>query len=138
MKVVFFQGTFDILNAGHVRAFELARSHGDMLVVGLNTDALVRRDKSREPILPYSQRAEIVAAIRWVDKVIPCDQEQALPYLMAWGADVFVLTEEWRHRHLDTGIKWIEDKGGKVVYSPRWPDILCSSDIRAAIRATGT
>lgn len=135
MKLIFFQGTFDILNAGHVRAFKLAKSHGDVLVVGLNTDELVRRDKERDPILPYTQRKEIIEAIRWVDMVIPCDEELALPYLEGLDADVFVLTEEWKDRHLDTGIAFIEAKGGEVVYSPRWPDILCSSDIRARVIA---
>jgi len=133
MKVVFFQGSFDVVNAGHVRAFALAKSYGDILVVGLNTDELIERDKSRKVIIPYSQRKEIVEGNRHVDFVIPCDQEQALPYLEMLDADVFVLTKEWEERHRDTGIKWIKDKGGEVVFSPRWEDILCSSDIRKRI-----
>lgn len=137
MKIVFFQGSFDIVNAGHVRAFALAKSHGDILVVGLNTDELIRRDKGREPIIPYSQRKEIVEGNRHVDLVIPCDQEQALPYLKMLDADVFVLTREWEERHRDTGIAWIKAKGGEVVFSPRWGDILCSTDIRQRIIGGG-
>lgn len=133
MKVGFFQGTFDILNAGHVRAFALAKSHCDVLVVGLNSDELVRRDKNREPILPYAQRKEIIQALKPVDLVIPCRYELAMPYLEMLSADVFVLTEEWKERHLDSGIAWIEAKGGKIVYSPRWEDIYCSSDIRRRV-----
>lgn len=133
MTVVFFQGSFDILNAGHIRAFALAKSHGDVLVVGLNTDDLIRRDKKRDPILPYEQRKEILEAIKYIDLIIPCDQELALPYLQMLDADVFVLTEEWESRHRDSGIPWIVAKGGKVIYSPRWEDVLCSSDIRKKI-----
>jgi len=133
MKVVFFQGSFDVINAGHVRAFALAKSHGDLLVVGLNTDELIERDKNRKVILPYSQRKEIIEGFASVDMVIPCDQELALPYLEMLDADVFVLTEEWKERHLTTGIAYIEAKGGEIVYSPRWADIMCSSDIRRKI-----
>jgi len=132
-KVVFFQGSFDLINCGHVRAFALAKSYGDILVVGLNTDELIGKDKNREAIIPYSQRKEIVEGNRHVDLVIPCDQELALPYLKALDADVFVLTKEWEERHRETGIKWIREKGGEVVFSPRWGDILCSSDIRKRI-----
>ena len=131
-KIVFFQGTFDIVNTGHIRAFELAKSYGDILVVGLNTDELVSRDK-HEPYLPYSQRREIVEANENVDIVIPCDDEQALPYLKMLDADVFVLTKEWEERHRETGIRWMNEKGGEVVFSPRWDDIECSSDIRAEV-----
>jgi glycerol-3-phosphate cytidylyltransferase len=108
----------------------LAKSYGDKLVVGLNTDELIFKDKGRESILPYSQRKEIVEAVRYVDLVIPCDQELALPYLEMLDADVFVLTEEWRERHLTTGIAYMEAKGGQVVYSPRWPDITFGTQIR--------
>src|SRR4051812_35255655 len=128
-RIVFFQGTFDITNVGHVRAFALAKSHGEVLVVGLNTDALVARDKGHIAMLPYDQRKEILDGMRDIDLVIPCDQELALPYLQALDADVFVLTQEWKERHKDTGIKYMEAKGGVVVYSPRWEDIFCSSDI---------
>ena len=129
-KVVYFGGSFDLINAGHTRAMRLAKSHGDILVVGLNTDELILKDKGRESILPYSQRKEIIEAIRYVDRVIPVDQELALPYLEMLDADVFVLTEEWRERHLTTGIAYMEAKGGQVVYSPRWPDITFGTQIR--------
>ena len=133
-KKIFFQGSWDIINAGHVRAIKLAKSYGDILVIGINTDDLIRRDKKREPILPYNQRKEIIEAIKWVDSVIPCDQENALPYLKMLDADVFVLTREWEERHKHAGIQWIRDKGGKVVFSIRWKDIFCSSDIRKRIK----
>lgn len=136
-KLVFFQGSFDILNAGHVRAFALAKLHGDTLVVGLNTDELIERDKNRKVILPYEQRKEIIESLKPVDLVIPCDQELALPYLVALNADVFVLTKEWEERHKDTGIKYMQGKGGEIVFSPRWPDIMCSSDIRRKVIETG-
>lgn len=129
-KVVFFQGTFDLTNCGHIRAFKLAKSYGDKLVVGLNTDDLIKRDKKRQAIMPYEQRKEILESIKYIDLVIPCSEELAIGYLKQLDADVFVLTKEWEERHRDTGIAWIKAKGGEVHFSPRFKDILCSTDLR--------
>lgn len=128
----FFQGSFDITNAGHIRAFSLARSRCDYLVVGLNTDRIIREDKGREPIIPFSQRKEILEGLRNIDEVIECDDIYALPFIKQVGASVFVLTKEWEHRHPDA-INYINSIGGEVVFSPRWEDILCSTDIRKRV-----
>jgi D-beta-D-heptose 7-phosphate kinase/D-beta-D-heptose 1-phosphate adenosyltransferase len=69
--LVFTNGCFDLLHAGHVRALEAARRLGDILVVGVNSDASVRRLKGdRRPIIPEVQRAELVAALKPVDYVV--------------------------------------------------------------------
>jgi len=120
MKTVFFQGSFDILNAGHVRAFRLAREQGDRLVVGLNTDEIIRSDKGREPIIPFAQRKEIIEAIRWVDEVIPCDDIFALPFLKATDASVYVTIEEWKDRQAEA-IAWILHRSGRIFTPPYFP-----------------
>ena len=69
--VVFTNGCFDILHAGHVRYLEQAKSYGDILVLGLNTDASVRENKGpRRPINSERDRAEVVGALRAVDYVV--------------------------------------------------------------------
>jgi rfaE bifunctional protein nucleotidyltransferase chain/domain len=70
-KIVFANGAFDLLHAGHVRYLEAAKREGDWLAVGVNSDASVRREKGQgRPIMPENERAEIVAALACVDAVV--------------------------------------------------------------------
>ena len=70
-RIVFANGAFDLLHAGHVRYLEAAKAEGDWLVVGVNSDESVRASKGpSRPIVPESERAEIVAALACVDAVV--------------------------------------------------------------------
>jgi rfaE bifunctional protein nucleotidyltransferase chain/domain len=74
-KLVFANGAFDLLHVGHVRYLEAARREGDYLLVGVNSDASVRRLKGDgRPVVPEAERAEIVAALRCVDGVVVFDE----------------------------------------------------------------
>ena len=136
-KVVFFQGTFDGINAGHIRAIQAIAKLG-RLVIGLNSDSLINwmighGDKSQpQLILPFVQRKEVFEGIKGVDEVIEVHEPSALRYLQQLKADIYVLTEEWAISQLEA-IKWIEANGGQVVFSPRYSDIYCNSDIRRRI-----
>lgn len=78
-KIVFTNGCFDILHAGHVSVLEFSRSKGDVLVVGVNSDASVRRLKGpTRPVNPEADRALVLAALQAVDAV--CLFEQDTPY----------------------------------------------------------
>ena len=71
LRVVLTNGAFDLLHVGHVRAIEDARSRGGFLVVGVNADASVRASKGpRRPVVPETERAELVAALGAVDLVV--------------------------------------------------------------------
>jgi len=76
-RLVFTNGVFDVLHAGHVRYLEEARACGDMLIVGMNTDASVRRlgKGPDRPINPLEDRAEVLSALRAVDGVIPFEED---------------------------------------------------------------
>jgi rfaE bifunctional protein nucleotidyltransferase chain/domain len=77
-RVVLANGCFDLLHVGHVRYLRAARQLGDVLVVGLNSDASVRRAKGRgRPLMSAEERAEIVAAIRPVDAVVVFAEDTA-------------------------------------------------------------
>ena len=95
-RVVFASGCFDLLHVGHVRSLEEARSHGDRLVVAVNTDASVRRMKGPErPILPARQRAEILAALACVDWVITFGEATPRSALAALRPDVYAKGGDW-------------------------------------------
>ena len=128
-RIVFFQGTFDPLNWGHIKAFKLAKSHGDILIVGLNTDELVSWFKKRETIIPFYQRKEMIEAIRYVDLVIPTAEPAPINYLKKHGADVYVLAQEWKMANR-ASVEYMRGKGGKVVFSPRFNGVVASTEIR--------
>lgn len=132
-RIAFFQGTFDLVNAGHTRAFRLAKDHCEVLIVGLNSDRVVREERQRDPVLPYEQRREILEGNRHIDVVIPCDGIYALPFIEQLGATVYVITDEWSERQA-TAIRRVESKGGTVIFMPRFPDVYCGTDIRNRIK----
>jgi len=89
--VVLTNGTFDILHIGHVRYLEAARALGDILVVGINSDASVRGYKGPgRPVVPQEERAEIVAALRSVDYVTIFDEPTAIHLVEALQPDIYV------------------------------------------------
>lgn len=88
--IVFTNGVFDLLHPGHVRYLEAARSLGDALIVGLNSDASVRRNKGpARPITPQDERAELLLALTAVDAVVVFDEDTPAAVLERLRPDVF-------------------------------------------------
>ncbi|MDT5262866.1 MAG: D-glycero-beta-D-manno-heptose 1-phosphate adenylyltransferase [Acidobacteriota bacterium] len=88
-RVVFANGCFDLLHVGHVRYLEAARGLGDLLVVGVNGDEQVRRQKGEgRPFLPERERAEVIAALRAVDYVIIFHEPTVTELLLALRPDI--------------------------------------------------
>ncbi|MBF0188241.1 MAG: D-glycero-beta-D-manno-heptose-7-phosphate kinase [Magnetococcales bacterium] len=134
-RIVFTNGCFDLLHAGHVDYLERARALGSRLIVGLNTDASVRELKGPErPIIGEKDRARVLAALASVDAVMLFDEEtpldlitQVRPEILAKGADY---TEEQV-----VGGKEVRSWGGRVALVPLVKD-RSSSNIVGAIRET--
>jgi rfaE bifunctional protein nucleotidyltransferase chain/domain len=114
-RVVFTNGCFDLLHPGHVALFEAARAQGVVLVVGLNSDRSVRALKGEgRPLVPQSERAETVAALEAVDRVVVYDEDTPLSLIDALKPDVLVKGADWA---LDAivGREEVERGGGRVV-----------------------
>ena len=87
-KIVFTNGCFDILHVGHVRYLEEAKLMGDILVVGLNSDYSFMRLRNRVPYTPQTHRAEILEALRAVDKETPLELIRGIrPDILVKGSD---------------------------------------------------
>lgn len=113
--VVFTNGCFDLLHPGHVALFEAARSQGAFLVVGLNSDRSVRALKGAgRPLVPESERAETVAALEAVDRVVVYDEDTPLSLITALGPDVLVKGADWAPEAI-VGREEVEAGGGRVV-----------------------
>ncbi|HBT78858.1 MAG TPA: D-glycero-beta-D-manno-heptose 1-phosphate adenylyltransferase [Selenomonas sp.] len=115
-KVVFTNGCFDILHAGHVRYLAKARSFGDCLVLGLNSDASVRRLKGPErPINNEQDRAEVVGGLQSVDYVVIFDEPTAEQLIAKVKPDVYVKGGDYTLETLPEA-KIVQSYGGRVEF----------------------
>jgi D-beta-D-heptose 7-phosphate kinase/D-beta-D-heptose 1-phosphate adenosyltransferase len=117
-RVIFTNGVFDILHAGHVTYLEEARALGDVLVVGLNSDDSVRRLKGpTRPVNTQEDRARVLGALRCVDHVIVFDDDTPLAVITALIPDVLVKGGDYT-RDTVVGADVVEHYGGSVVIIP--------------------
>jgi len=117
-KVVFTNGCFDLLHVGHVRYLQQARELGDALIVGVNSDASVRRLKGPgRPLTPAKERAEILAALACVDFVTVFAAATPLQLIRALGPDVLVKGGDWPVDAI-VGREVVQARGGSVVAIP--------------------
>ncbi len=117
-RIVFTNGCFDVLHAGHVRYLQAARAEGDLLIVGLNSDASVRRLKGEaRPLNEEGDRVAVLSGLACVDHVVVFDEDTPLDLIQAVEPDVLVKGEDWRDKGV-VGRDVVEARGGKVVLVP--------------------
>ena len=113
--IVFTNGVFDLLHVGHLRYLQQARSLGDALIVGVNSDRSVRANKGEDrPITPEAERAEVLAALVCVDAIVVFDDETPQAVITALQPDVLVKGADWAEDAI-VGRDVVEARGGKVV-----------------------
>lgn len=114
--VVFTNGCFDLLHAGHLKILKEASEQGDILVVGINSDASVRRikDPSR-PVVPQEERVQLVSALSFVDYVVVFDEDTPLELIKEVRPDVLVKGEDWRGKTV-VGSEIVEARGGRIMF----------------------
>ena len=118
--LVFTNGCYDLLHPGHVRLLERARSLGDVLVVGLNTDSSVRLSKGPgRPLTPERERAELLASLEAVDGVVLFDEETPRALIGCLLPDILVKGADWSH--FIAGREEVEAACGRVVTVPLEP-----------------
>ena len=117
-RIVFTNGVFDLLHPGHVRYLRAARKHGDLLIVGLNSDASVRRNKGPErPLVAERERAEVLLALDCVDAVSIFDEETPAAIIDRVQPDVLVKGADWPADQI-VGRDTVEARGGVVIREP--------------------
>jgi rfaE bifunctional protein nucleotidyltransferase chain/domain len=133
--VVFTNGCFDLLHAGHVALLDAARGQGDFLVVGVNTDRSVRRLKGAgRPIVPLRERMEILAALRSVDCVVPFAEPTPARLVARLRPDVLVKGSDYRLPEI-VGRDVVLAGGGRVVTVPLRRGRSTTGLIRRVLRA---
>jgi rfaE bifunctional protein nucleotidyltransferase chain/domain len=113
-KIVFTNGCFDLLHAGHADYLNKAKSLGDILVVGINSDASVRRIKGeKRPILPQQMRAYLLDNLKPVDYVVIFEEDTPLELIKAIKPDVLVKGADWDLERI-VGADFVLSYGGRV------------------------
>jgi rfaE bifunctional protein nucleotidyltransferase chain/domain len=131
--VVWTNGCFDLLHPGHVRNLRAARALGDLLVVGLNSDASVRALKGpSRPILPQAVRAEMLAALACVDHVIVFDEGTPEAALRRLQPDIHCKGAEYAPPHGKPvpEAALVQSYGGNIAYLPQVPGFSTTALIR--------
>ncbi len=132
---VFTNGCFDILHVGHLRTLQAARAQGDFLVIGLNTDASVRRLKGPlRPVVGETERAELLDGLRCVDYVCLFDEPTAGELAAAIRPKVYVKSLEYEGKPLPERAV-IEAHGGQVVLVPTHQGFSTTGLIRRIVAA---
>lgn len=137
-RIVFTNGVFDLLHPGHVRYLQEARALGDLLIVGLNADSSVRRNKgSRRPINSEGERAEVLAALASVDAVVIFDQDTPAEIISLVQPDVLVKGADWAADQI-VGRDTVEARGGRVVRVPVEQGYSTTAIVERIRRAAGS
>jgi D-beta-D-heptose 7-phosphate kinase/D-beta-D-heptose 1-phosphate adenosyltransferase len=117
-KIVFTNGCFDILHRGHVEILTKAKSFGDILVVGLNSDASVARLKgASRPFVGEEDRSCVLAAFEAVDYIVVFEEDTPLEVIRELEPDVLVKGAEYEHEKI-VGTDIVEARGGRVERVP--------------------
>jgi len=136
-RIVFTNGCFDILHVGHVRYLAAARSKGDALILGLNSDASVKSIKhDNRPIVSQNQRAEVLAGLACVDYITIFDEPDPLALIQTIKPDVLIKGADWKEAEI-IGSDVVKSYGGKVVRIEVVPGISTSQIIQRILKLYG-
>lgn len=133
-RIVFTNGVFDILHRGHVEYLAKAKSFGDVLVVGLNSDASVRRLKGKDrPVQTQRDRAAILLALRSVDHVVLFSSDTPAKLISLVKPDVLVKGADYKESEI-VGAEFVRSYGGKVRRVRLTPGRSTTHIIKRALR----
>ncbi len=137
-KVIFTNGCFDILHAGHTRYLSEARKLGDVLVLALNSDRSVRALKGEmRPIVPEAERAEVLAALSAVDYVTVFDEMTPLALIEFLRPDVIVKGGDWAEKDI-VGADAVRTWGGQVAVMPELEGASTTNIIEKILQVCST
>ncbi len=132
-KIVFTNGCFDLIHAGHVDYLKKAKALGDILVVGLNSDDSIKRIKGeKRPIIPQEMRAEVLSSLKPVDYIVIFEEDTPENLIKAIKPDILVKGGDWELDKI-VGKDFVENYGGKVLTIPFTYDISTTKIINTIL-----
>lgn len=119
MTVGYTTGVFDMFHIGHLNVIRGAKAQCDYLIVGVSTDELVEREKNKKPVICFSDRVEIVEAIRYVDKVVPQKDKDKFAAWKKYGFNKMFVGSDWKGTEQWNGYeRQFQEVGVEIVYLP--------------------
>ena len=133
--IVYTVGTFDLLHVGHLALLNHCKLLGDILVVGVASDAVVKMYKPNVPIVPLEQRVEMLEALSCVDIVRPYHQLEYVSGCKAVGVDIFVIGEDWGKKPHNLDVNKYLRKIGKEIAQVTYNTRTSSTKIKKKVLA---
>lgn len=134
MVIGYTTGVYDMFHIGHLNIIRKAKEQCDYLIVGVSTDELVEHDKHKTPVIPYAERAEIVSAIKYVDKVVPQENKDKMEAWQKYHFNKMFVGSDWKGtqqwEHFEEEFK---DTGVEIVYLPH-TDGISSTKLTCLIK----
>lgn len=118
-EIGYTTGVFDMLHVGHLNILRRAKEQCNFLIVGVSTDELVKEYKGKSPIIPFSERLEMVAALQCVDMVVPQRDRDKFAAWENYKFDAMFVGDDWKENKLFIEVeKRLNKEGVKVIYFP--------------------
>jgi len=118
-RIGYTTGVYDMFHVGHLNILRRAKEQCDYLIVGVSTDELVESYKNKKPVIPFEDRAKIIEAIRYVDKVVPQTTMNKYDAWKEYRFDVIFHGDDWKNSQLYNEIeKKLRNEGVEFVYFP--------------------
>ena len=127
-------GVFDMFHVGHLNILRRAKELCNYLIVGVSTDELVQHDKGKTPVIPYEERATIVASIKYVDEVVPQKNKNKLEAWKKYHFNKMFVGSDWQGTH-----QWQDFErqftplGVEIIYLP-YTEGVSSTKLTAVIK----
>ena len=133
-KIGYTTGVYDMFHIGHLNVIKRAKEQCDYLIVGVSTDELVQYDKGKTPVIPYTERAEIVASIKFVDQVVPQVNKNKVEAWEQYHFDAMFVGSDWKGTtQWETFEKQFSPLGVEIVYLPH-TDGISSTKLTSVIK----
>ncbi len=128
-------GVFDLFHIGHLNLLKQAKSGCDRLIVGVSTDELVQTYKNKSPIIPFTERIEIVSALKYVDEVVPQSHRDKIAAYHEIKFDVMFVGSDWKGSVLFSAVEAeLAEYGVKVIYF-EYTNHVSSTALKSTLQA---
>jgi glycerol-3-phosphate cytidylyltransferase len=128
-------GVFDLFHVGHLRLLSRAKSKCDRLIVGVSTDELVEEYKSKKPVIPYEERAEIVSALKCVDEVVPQKHRDKIAAYHEIKFDLMFVGSDWKGSDLFNEVESELARHGVDVVYFEYTNNVSSTSLQSTLQA---
>jgi len=136
MKIIYVQGSLDLLHSGHIKLLERAKTLGDYLIVSVLSDECYKTYRGYAPIMPFTERKAVIEALGCVDLVIKGDNTRTEVELLQYNPDIVVVGSDWAkkdiYKQYNLSSEWFDDNDIMLVFLP-YTENISSTKLRKRV-----